>query len=310
MQRVAVLVDAGYLFAQGSAALAGSSQPRHQVRINAEKAIAAFRDQCESHANGCSLLRIYWYDGVSPRGPTADHENIASCDNIKLRLGFINSQGQQKGVDSLIVTDLIELARNRAISDAILMAGDEDLRIGVQVAQSYGVRVHLLGIAPARASQSKQLRQEADTTYEWDRATISAFIVVQPGLSTRVELDSQSPVKITPTNIVLPIRQIGTPAPSIQQCSSEFAEALNTYDLNMVNDHWNDYHQIPNAVDRKLLASTRDRIGRMLDSSERSLMRSAFVEAITSGSLSGQSPTTQTGPAPDPTAPFRSPAES
>ena len=46
--------------------------------------------------------------------------------------------GRQKGVDSLIVTDLIELARNHAISDAVLLAGDEELRIGVQIAQSLG----------------------------------------------------------------------------------------------------------------------------------------------------------------------------
>jgi uncharacterized LabA/DUF88 family protein len=34
----------------------------------------------------------------------------------------------------LIGTDLIELARNHAISDAVLLSGDEDLRIGVQIA--------------------------------------------------------------------------------------------------------------------------------------------------------------------------------
>jgi hypothetical protein len=30
----------------------------------------------------------------------------------------VNSSGEQKGVDSLIVTDLIDLARNRGITDA------------------------------------------------------------------------------------------------------------------------------------------------------------------------------------------------
>ena len=56
-------------------------------------------------------------------------------DNVKLRLGQLNSAGQQKGVDSLIVTDLMELARNKAISDAVVVTGDEDIRIAVQIAQ-------------------------------------------------------------------------------------------------------------------------------------------------------------------------------
>ena len=65
----------------------------------------------------------------------------------------MNSVGEQKGVDSLIVTDMINLARNRAISDAVFVSGDEDLRVGVQQAQEFGVRVHLVGIKPSRGSQ-------------------------------------------------------------------------------------------------------------------------------------------------------------
>ena len=68
--------------------------------------------------------------------------------------------GQQKGVDSLIIMDLIELARNHAISEAVLLSGDEDLRVGVQLAQSFGVRVHLLGVEPTRGNQSYLLLQE------------------------------------------------------------------------------------------------------------------------------------------------------
>src|SRR5580704_9640346 len=58
---------------------------------------------------------------------------------------------------------MIALARNRAISDAVLVSGDEDLRVGVQQAQEFGVRVHLVGIKPSRGSQSLFLLQEADT---------------------------------------------------------------------------------------------------------------------------------------------------
>ncbi len=89
-------------------------------------------------------------------GPTAEQQDLADSDDVKLRLGVIAYTGRQKGVDSLIVTDLIELARNHAITDALLLSGDEDVRIGVQIAQTYGVRVHLLGVQPAADNQGNQ----------------------------------------------------------------------------------------------------------------------------------------------------------
>ena len=94
----------------------------------------------------------------------------------KLRLGQLNSEGQQKGVDSLIVTDLMELARNKAISDAVIVTGDEDVRVGVQIAQSLGVRVHLLGFVGPKASQSISLQQESDTLEIWDKPKIASFL--------------------------------------------------------------------------------------------------------------------------------------
>ena len=161
MDRIAVFVDAGYLFAQGSAAVTGSKKPRANVVLDAPEALAALKALAAEKAPDCKLLRIYWYDGaIGGARPTTDQAVLANLDDVKLRLGFVNSSGQQKGVDSLIVTDLIELARLKSVSDAILLSGDEDVRVGVQIAQNYGVRVHLLGITPARGSQSHQLLQE------------------------------------------------------------------------------------------------------------------------------------------------------
>ena len=89
-------------------------------------------------ASDCRLLRIYWYDGILwSNRPSIEQDVIGQSENAKLRLGLVYSRGQQKGVDSLIVTDLIELARNRAIADALILSGDEDITIGVQVAQTH-----------------------------------------------------------------------------------------------------------------------------------------------------------------------------
>lgn len=154
LNRIAVFVDAGYLFAQGSVALTGSKKPRADLALDAPAVISEFRSLCAKKAAGCSLLRIYWYDGALGARLSSDQALLARLDDVKVRLGFINTSGQQKGVDSLIVTDLIELARQKAICDAMLLSGDEDVRVGVQIAQNYGVRLHLLGIHPTRGSQS------------------------------------------------------------------------------------------------------------------------------------------------------------
>lgn len=278
--RSAVFVDAGYLFAAGSALLAGSKQPRHQIGINEGALLRAIKDFSRNQT-GCDLLRIYWYDGVTAKGLTQDHQKIASCGDIKLRLGFINSAGQQKGVDSLIVTDLVELARNGAMCDAVLMAGDEDTRIGVQIAQSYGVRIHLLGIEPARSNQSKQLIQESDTISEWTREVVTSFLSVTPGLATSVKVESPaSPVQITPHAVVVPAASAEAPAATAAQCAAEFAAALESADIYRIGEHWTDYQQIPKLYDGRLLGSTRDRLRRNLTGAERIEMRDAFVEAV------------------------------
>ncbi|HEY1931031.1 MAG TPA: NYN domain-containing protein [Acetobacteraceae bacterium] len=280
MNRSAVFVDAGYLFAAGSALLAGSKQSRHLISLDENAVASALRKFAESRT-GCDLLRVYWYDGVTAKGLTVDHQRIASCDDIKLRLGFINSAGQQKGVDSLIVTDLVELARNGAMCDAILVAGDEDTRIGVQIAQSYGVRVHLLGVEPARSNQSKQLIQEADTTSEWGRNVVTSFLSLLPGLGTSVKAEPPaSPIQVTPQSVVLPAPGVDLACLTITQCAVDFAAALESSDIFVIGEHWTDYQQIPKQVDGRLLASTRDRLRRNLTATERIEMRSAFVDAV------------------------------
>lgn len=142
--------------------------------------MSKLRAIAESKTNNASLLRIYWYDGVLNRGLSPEQQGLADMDDVKLRLGLVNAQGQQKGVDSLIVTDLVELARNHAIADAILLSGDEDVRIGVQIAQSFGVRIHLVGTEPSRGSQSRYLTQESDTTTEWSKVDIGEFLTLKP----------------------------------------------------------------------------------------------------------------------------------
>ena len=164
MNRYALFVDAGYFFAGGAEAAFGGKVARQEFRIgDIESCLAGLQQYASERCPGHELLRIYWYDAPPKGGLSVEQSNLALQTGMKLRLGVLNSVGEQKGVDSLIVTDLIELARNRAISDAVLLSGDEDVRIGVEVAQSFGLRVHLLGIGNVERNVSRLLRMESDS---------------------------------------------------------------------------------------------------------------------------------------------------
>ena len=174
MDRTAVFVDAGYLFAAGSNLVVHERLARGELHLD-HAGILRLLEQIVQEVSGLPLLRVYWYDGTSGV-PTPQQLALAYQPGVKLRLGFVNQHGQQRGVDSLIITDLIHLSRNRAMADAVLLTGDEDLRVGVQQAQELGVRVHLVGIAPVRENQSSLLRQEADTLLELSREQVQAFL--------------------------------------------------------------------------------------------------------------------------------------
>ncbi|GAA2085517.1 NYN domain-containing protein [Actinomadura alba] len=160
--RYAVFVDAGYLYAASGALLLDATS-RREYRVAAEKLIRALTSHAAEELRG-ELLRVYWFDAAPKRQPTVDQRVIANLPLVKLRLGNLNAQGQQKGVDAQLRADLEALARHRAITDAVLLAGDEDMLPAVEAAQRYGVRVHLWGVEPTHGSnQAEWLVWESDT---------------------------------------------------------------------------------------------------------------------------------------------------
>lgn len=280
MDRCAVFVDAGYLFAQGSVAIAGSKKARSELLLDAAVAIDELIAFACTKAAGCRILRVYWYDGaIGGFRPTSDQALVANLDDVKLRLGFINSHGQQKGVDSLIVTDLIELARLKSITDAVLLSGDEDVRVGVQIAQNYGVRVHLLGIAPSRGSQSQQLIQEADTTSEWDRDIISTFLTLRETSGAAAEAaKAVKVVKAAASPEAAP--QEAFESAKIEIAVSAFVENLAETDIKGVEAYWETARGVPPDLDRKLLPFCGSALGRNLDREEIRVMRSCFQRIV------------------------------
>jgi len=275
--QIAIFVDAGYLYAQGSALLAGQKQRRETIELSIKDALKQLAQEARNAAPQTRLLRIYWYDGL-PRAnrPTPEQNEVSYASDVKLRLGMVNSQGQQKGVDSLIVTDLIELARNQAISDALILSGDEDIRIGVQVAQTFGVRIHLLGIKPARGSQSPDLIQEADSRNEWDESVVGQWMSVAAG-SSRAD---------RPKSLSSP-EDDATLAQSFEfkaDAAIEAKTAIGALEAAVIVSYvaYMDANQdrIPSEIDRPTLARLRLRLDRDLTDGERKVYRTIFASEL------------------------------
>jgi uncharacterized LabA/DUF88 family protein len=174
LARYAIMVDVGYIYAAAGELLFSSSS-RREYRVDTDKLIQALTRHADSQVRG-ELLRVYWYDAARDRVPTIDQRVIAQMAWVKLRLGNLNARGQQKGVDAQIRADMEALARHRAITDAVLVAGDEDMVPAVEAAQAYGVRVHLWGVEPPfGTNQAERLVWESDTVEVLDRPFLEPY---------------------------------------------------------------------------------------------------------------------------------------
>ncbi len=179
LARYAVMVDVGYIYAAAGELLFGTSS-RRDYRVDAVGLIQAVTKHADELFRG-ELLRVYWYDAARDRVPTIDQRVVAQMAWVKLRLGNLNARGQQKGVDANIRADMEALARHRAITDAVLIAGDEDMVPAVEAAQAYGVRVHLWGIEPPYGTnQAERLVWESDTVDVLDAAFLRPYFTRNP----------------------------------------------------------------------------------------------------------------------------------
>lgn len=251
MDRTAVFIDAGYLFAAGSKLIANERLKRGELKLDHD-ALLALIERLTSELTQLPMLRIYWYDGAAT-GPTQEQLALSYQPNLKLRLGSLNMNGQQKGVDALMVTDLIHLARNHAMADALLLTGDADICIGIQEAQEFGVRVHLLGIEPSRENQSGLLVQEADTTREITKGEVETF------LST--SNTGKSPVAAEPINLHM-LAEARARALTPEQRSAIAMEPDGS---------------VPPEVDRELLRAGSEAVGGELSSTQKRQLRAAFI---------------------------------
>jgi len=190
-------VDSGYLKAEGARALS-SGDAGGRVRLDAGRVVEWIRDLASSELIDEPFLRCYWYDGAfDPNDQRSVSQRryfdaIASTPGLSLRLGHLverqdrhragieralerfgidpvefsrvhdyrRPEVTQKGVETLMVTDLLSAAFRSQMSTAVVMAGDRDLAEALRVVQEQGTRVVLA--VPESVPVAAEVRHLAD----------------------------------------------------------------------------------------------------------------------------------------------------
>jgi hypothetical protein len=182
VDRCALFVDAGYLLADGALAVHGT---RHRETVSWDfGGLLQLLGNLARERTGLPLLRCYWYEATVEGRRSAEHESLADLPGLKLRLGRIRP-GRREGVDTEIHRDLMTLARNGALADALVVSNDEDLAQVITDAQDLGVRVTVVHVAvDGNWTISRALRQECDDLIEIGSGHLRPYVNLLSGVDT------------------------------------------------------------------------------------------------------------------------------
>ncbi|MDH4148658.1 MAG: NYN domain-containing protein, partial [Acidimicrobiia bacterium] len=267
--RHAIFVDAGFLLASVGEALHRNSE-RSRLGFDYAGMLDAVAQRTTS-ASGCELLRIYWYDGAVNKVPTAEQRRIGLLPDVKLRLGRIVA-GHQKGVDSLVVLDLLRLAATGTVEAIYLISGDDDLSEGVREAQAHGVRVVLLGVAGDGTRLSEAMQLEADRVELWPLEFWKEWVsTAEPAVATDRDRAAERgrPADTAVSEALRTFERVGYnfSARWLDECSEEDEDRVRR-----------SRPRIPPDIDARLLWDTS--AGRDLSEGERVALRDGFWRAF------------------------------
>ena len=143
--KVSIFIDGGYLEKI-------LKNEFGQIPIDFDKLSSAL-------ARGKEILRTYYYNCLPYQSspPTEDerarfsrrqkfHTMLTRLPKYEVREGRLVRRGsefEQKGIDTLLSIDLVNLAASNKISEAILLAGDYDFVPAVSVVKTHGVNITL-----------------------------------------------------------------------------------------------------------------------------------------------------------------------
>jgi hypothetical protein len=190
VDRCALFVDAGYALGDGALAVHGT---RHRDSVTWDYAgLLKLLAELSRDRSGLPVLRCYWYEATVDSRRTAEHETLADIPGLKLRLGKVRP-GRREGVETEIRRDLTTLARNKAVSDVIIVSAEEDLAQVISDVQDQGLRVAILHIAAdGDWTVSRALRQECDDIIEISAAHLRPYVDLITGAEPAVS-DNGSP---------------------------------------------------------------------------------------------------------------------
>ncbi len=179
MDRCALFVDASYVLADGALAVHGT---RNRDSVSWDyTGLLKLLGGLSRDRTGLPLLRCYWYDTAADGNRAAEHDSLADVPGVKLRLSKARPN-RKEGVEAEIRKDLTALARNRAISDVIIVSGEEDLAPVIAEVQDLGIRTVLLHIsADGDWAVSRTLRQECDDIIDLAAGHLRPYVDLIPG---------------------------------------------------------------------------------------------------------------------------------
>jgi hypothetical protein len=182
VDRCALFVDAGYLLADGAMAVHGTRR-RESVSWDFGGLLQLLGNLARERT-GLPLLRCYWYEATVEGRRSPEHDALADLPGIKLRLSRIRP-GRREGVDTEIHRDLMTLARNGGVADAVVVSGDEDIAQVIADAQDHGVRVTVVHVAvDGNWTISRVLRHECDDLIEIGSGHLRPYVNLLTGGDT------------------------------------------------------------------------------------------------------------------------------
>jgi hypothetical protein len=197
VDRCALFVDAGYVLGDGAMAVHGTRN-RESVSWDYAGVLQVLKDVAREHT-GLPLLRCYWYE-ATVEGRSGEPNILADLPGVKLRLGRMRP-GRREGVESEIHRDLTALARNKAISDALVVSADEDLAQVIADVQDLGIRVVLVHIGGPGWTAPPALHQECDDIVEIGAAHLRPSVELVFGAEPVSEEERQAAYQSrTPAN--------------------------------------------------------------------------------------------------------------
>lgn len=193
MYKYMVMVDAGYVYAEGAKLLYGEPIIVH---IDGNKFMNMVYSKIEHYflktlqESLPRRLRMYWYDARDRS------QWVSNIPGITLRLGRVNQKGTQKGVDGAIIRDMLTISRSQQISDIFLLSGDEDLIEGVSQVKDMGINISILQFKTVINNMSYALFSEADGLIEVHQDDLKGIMFGDAALTEHTYAQSK-PVYLT-----------------------------------------------------------------------------------------------------------------